>query len=139
MERLQDIEYAKFKEYVYEIYLKNIYEPNTNIIDEQRILVHNKFNSRQIDKIYNTTIAFPFDVELFNCLIGIKINSENIDRVANKFKIPAELVVSKIKEYAVYPIDNINGQGLINKDYILELSRLFVSRNEEKNNKSVDF
>ena len=136
--KLQDIEYAKFKEFIYEIYLRNIDDPEKNIIDEQRIIVHNKFNNPDLDKIYDNTVSFPYDVELFNYLLGLRLSPENIEDAANKFNISTELLMDKIKEYSVYPINNINGLGLINKDIVMRLSRLFVKQKEEKTDKSVD-
>ena len=134
---LQDIEYAKFKEFIYEIYLRNLDEPDKNIIDEQRIVVHNKFKSPHLDKIYDDTIAFPYDIELFNYLLGKRLNPETLEQAANKFDIPMELLVNKIKEYTMYPINNINGLELIDKNIVLRLSKLYAKK--EKDNKSVDF
>lgn len=136
---LQDIEYAKFKEFIYEIYLRNLDEPDKNIVDEQRILVHNKFNSPQLDTIYDNTIAFPYDIELFNHLVGMRLSPDNLEQTANKFNISMDLLVSKIKEYTVYPINNINGLELIDKDLVLRLSRQYIKEKNEKENKSVDF
>ena len=135
---LQDIEYAKFKEFIYEIYLRNIDEPDKNIIDEQRIIVHNKFHNPELDKIYDNTISFPYDVELFNYLLGMKLSPENMEHAASEFNISMELLIAKIKEYSIYPINNINGLELINKDLVLKLSKLYARHKEEKTNKSVD-
>lgn len=136
---ITDLEYAKFKEFIYEVYLRNLEEPGKDLINKQKEAVHNYFNSEQLDKIYEDTISFPYDLELFNSLIGVKLSPENLDKIANKFDISLNLLVSKIKEYTMYPIDSINGQNLINPDVVMKLSKLYVGKLNEKNNKSVDF
>ena len=65
------------------------------------MLVHDKFNSPHLDKIFDDTIAFPYDIELFNHLLGMRLNPENLEQTVEKFNIPMELLVSKIKEYTI--------------------------------------
>lgn len=136
---ITDLEYAKFKEFIYDVYLRNLEEPDKDLINKEKAAVHNYFNSEQLDRIYEDTIAFPYDLELFNRLIGVKLSPENLDKIANEFDIPLRLLVSKVKEYTMYPIENLNGQQLINPELVLRLSKLYAKELNEKNNKSVDF
>ena len=136
---ITDLDYAKFKEFIYEVYLRNLEEPDKDLINKQKEAVHKFFDSEQLDKIYEDTISFPYDLELFNRLIGVKLSPENLDKIANEFNISLRLLVSKIKEYTMYPIGNINGQNLIDPDIVLKLSKLYANRLNEKNDKSVDF
>ena len=136
---ITDLEYAKFKEFIYEVYLRNLEEPDKDLVNMQKDAVHNYFNSEQLDRIYENTIAFPYDLELYNRLIGVKLSPENLDKIANEFDIPLRLLVSKVKEYTMYPIDNLNGQQLINPEIVLRISKLYAKEINEKNNKSVDF
>lgn len=136
---ITDLDYAKFKEFIYEVYLRDLEEPDKDLINKQKEAVHKFFNSEQLDKIYEDTISFPYDLELFNSLIGVKLSPENLNKISNEFNISLRLLVSKIKEYTMYPIGNINGQGLISPEIVFKLSRLYVNELSEKNNKSVDF
>ena len=136
---LQDFEYAKFKEFVYEIYLRDLDEPDKNIIDVQRAIVHNRFKSEQLDKIYKNTIDFPYDIELFNYLIGKRLSPETMRITIEKFDISMDLLIAKIEEYTMYPIDKINGLELIDKELTLKLSKCYAKQKDEKNHKSVDF
>lgn len=136
---LQNVEYAKFKEYIYEVYLRDLENPNKNVIEKQRENVRNYFKSEQLNNIFDNTIAFPFDTELYNALLGVKLSPDNLERIANEFAISDDLLVSKIKEYTMYPIGNSGELESINKEYICKLSELYADRKNEKNNKSVDF
>lgn len=136
---LSDFEYAQFKEFIYDVYLRDLETPEKNLIEKNKLAVHDFFKSEQLDKIYEDTISFPYDLELFQSLIGVKLSPENLDKIANEFDISIELLVSKIREYSMYNIEMINGQGFINSNFVLKLSRLYLNRQNEKNNKSVDF
>ena len=136
--KLSKEKYAELKERVYKIYLYDINNPGTNVIKSKREALDLKYHDDDLNKLYDNTIACPFDLELYNHLYGMSLSEENYLSTQEKFGISKKLIQDKIKEYVNYNISNINGTGSIDEAVIMELSRIYAEK-QEKSNKSVAF
>ena len=132
--KLTEAKYAELKNRVYKIYLYDLYHPEENKIQDLFVAA-SKLNNESVNEIVGDTIEFPYDKELYDFYNANKSLNVNdlILKISEKFGIDNELIISKIREYTFYRFDKLLDDNLLNKDYVSEISRLYMTRNEEKN------
>ena len=131
--RLNSEKYAKLKSKVYKIYLDDVKNPDGNKIERLYNEIE-KYNIPSVKEIVDDTIEFPYDKDLFDFFKRnetMKLN-DFILTTSNLFGIDTELVVSKIREYTSYDYHKLLDEGKINKEYVDEISKLYLERNKEK-------
>ena len=131
--RLDSFKYAELKNNIYKIYLSDIENPEGNKIEKLFSSIE-RFNCESLNEIVGDTIEFPYDKELFDFYkrnSSMKVN-DFIMTASNIFGIDTELVASKIREYLAYDFNKLLSDGLINSDYVNQISNLYLKQNKEK-------
>ncbi len=120
--------YAEFKTALYKLYLKNIDNPNKNYFLRKRVELNEKYHSEYLNQLFDSTVAFPFDLELSNYLYGKNLSKETFKEASIKLGIDESLIKTKIQEYMNYNISYINGIGLIDQEVVGKLSEVYATR-----------
>ncbi len=120
--------YAEFKTTLYKLYLMDMKHPEKDYISKKRMELNEKYHSDYLNQLYDTTLAFPFDLELSNYLYGKKLSKETFEEASIKLGIPEDLIKSKIQEYLNYNVTYINGIGLMDQDVVSKLSEVYATR-----------
>lgn len=80
-------------------------------------------------KIFDNTIKFPNDLELFDDVYYDSLSFELIDRISKQYNISESLVKDKIKEYIKYPLKDIY-EDRIDENFS-EFLLLFSKKNDK--------
>ena len=120
--------YAEFKTTLYKLYLMDMKHPEKDYISEKRMELNEKYHSDYLNQLYDTTLAFPFDLELSNYLYGKNLSKETFKEASIKLGIDESLIKTKIQEYMNYNISYINGIGLIDQEVVGKLSEVYATR-----------
>ena len=131
--RLDSKKYATLKSKIYKIYLDDLKHPEENKIERLYASIE-PYNIPSVKEIVDDTLEFPYDKDLFDFFKRnetMKLN-DFILTTSNLFGIDTELVVSKIREYTSYDYHKLLDEGKINKEYVYEISKLYLERNKEK-------
>ena len=132
--------YATLKNIAYEQVLKDLNKPTTTNRENVAKVLHDKFNSEVIDTIYANTVSFPYDSVLYNYMKHKKLSDDELQLIAERFSIPKELLMAKIKEYITYDFSKAMKQKLLNWVYLQNLEiyhGLYVDK--ENNDENIDF
>lgn len=131
-------QYAKLKNLSYYVYLLD--HSTTYYQKAQRIMKEEleKYDNNEMKTVVYNTLLFPFDVELYNLLMGGngKISEKDIQVAADKFDIPVDVVKQKLNEYLGYGFINLVGEGKIEYDVTLKLSKLLLTMNDPESKKN---
>ena len=124
--------YVEFKTALYNLYIRNIENPESNLIEKKRNELNQKYNNEYLNKIYDTTMMCPFDLELSNFLENSRsIPSEALLEASEKFKIPVDVVKDKLEEYVNYRFSYLYKIALVDRDVISKLSEIYGEKVEK--------
>ena len=120
--------YAEFKTALYRLYLKSLNNNDNDYISKKRAELDEKYHSEYLNQLFDSTVAFPFDLELSNYLYGRSLSKETFKEASIKLGIDESLIKTKIQEYMNYNISYINGIGLMDQDVVGKLSEVYATR-----------
>ena len=134
--RLTPEKYAELKNMIYERYLSDIEHPERDEIPKLYKELEN-CGIPAVLEVLGDTIEYPFDKELsefFNRNKKMKAH-DFVLTASNLYGIGEDLVVSKIREYLYYDYSKLLRENMINQDLVLQLSELYLNKNQGKNQK----
>lgn len=120
-------EYIKLKNfayYAYDFYNKASDEKACSFFQE----CMNRYETEEERVILANTLICPFDMELQQFLSNNKLTQDNVEIICQRFKITPEIIDYKSREYVKYDYVQCVGEGSIDYDIILELSKKFVEK-----------
>ena len=132
MSKISTKKYIEFKTALYKLYIRSIENPDSNLVERKRLELDQRYNNEYLNKLYDTTMMCPFDLELSNYLENSRsIPKEALLEASLKYGIPVDVVKLKLEEYVNYRFSYLYKIGLIDQDVVSKLSELYTEKEEK--------